>query len=104
MTYELFEAEETEPLPVTGVEALVGAGRVGLYGESRLMDGGETLLVDPDAGGLLDFFGLIFVPFELPFCCCCCCWRHLARRFLNQTCRGADEDCETQVVGQKGSY
>lgn len=72
-TYELLEAEETEPLPVTGVEALVGAGRVGLYGESRLMDGGETLLVEPDAGGLLDFFGLILVPLELPFCCCCCC-------------------------------
>lgn len=20
-------------------------------------------------------------------CCCCCCWRHLALRFLNQTCK-----------------
>lgn len=30
-----------------------------------------------------DFFltGRLFVPFPL-----CCCWRHLARRFLNQTC------------------
>lgn len=37
-----------------------------------------------------DFFltGRLFVPFPL-----CCCWRHLARRFLNQTCseRGEGE-------------
>lgn len=30
------------------------------------------------------------LPFELlrefDCCCCCSCWRHLARRFLNQTC------------------
>lgn len=78
-THELVEDDEI------GVEALVGAGRVGLYGESLLIDGGETLLVDPDAGGLFDFLGRTFVPFELPFCCCCCCWRHLARRFLNHT-------------------
>lgn len=83
-TYELLGAEVTV-VPVTGVEALVCAETAGLYGESRLMDGGDTLLVDPEAGGLLDFLGLIFVPFELPFCCCCCCCRHLARRFLNQT-------------------
>lgn len=32
-----------------------------------------------------DFFlaGRFFVPLPL-----CCCWRHLARRFLNQTCSG----------------
>ena len=84
-THELVEAEEAEPLPLTGVEAL-GAGSAALYGDSRLMDGGDTLLVEPDAGGLLAFFGRALAPFELPFCCCCCC-RHLARRFLNQTCR-----------------
>lgn len=65
------------------VEGLGSGG--GLYGESRLMAGGDTDEVEPDAGGLLDFFGRLLFPFEFPFCCCCCCWRHFALRFLNQT-------------------
>lgn len=44
-----------------------------------------------------DFFltGRLLVPFPL-----CCCWRHLARRFLNQTCSGPDE--REQVGGGWG--
>lgn len=41
-----------------------------------------------------DFFltGRLFVPFPL-----CCCWRHLARRFLNQT-------CSEQAEGDQGGW
>lgn len=72
-------------LMIGALDEGLGSGG-GLYGESRLMAGGDTDEVDPDAGGLLDFFGRLLFPFEFPFCCCCCCWRHLALRFLNQTC------------------
>ena len=51
-----------------------------LYGELGLeLDGGGDLLPlfeDPPA------FGRVLVGVSVPFCCC----RHLARRFLNQTC------------------
>ena len=82
--------DEVEPLEVdSGLTqtALVGAGRAnGLYGDSRLIEvGGDTLEVEPVAGGLFDFLGRLLAPFVVPFCCCCCCCLHFARRFLNQT-------------------
>lgn len=49
-----------------------------------------------------DFFltGRLFVPFPL-----CCCWRHLARRFLNQTCseRGEGEGIRGLARAAQGS-
>ena len=70
-------------------ELSAGAGEAlsSLKGESLIPGMGEgegeefTL-----AGGDLESFGLLILGLSpADVCCCLACWRHLARRFLNQT-------------------
>ena len=70
-------------------ELSAGAGEAlsSLKGESLIPgmgdgEGEEATL----AGGDLESFGLLILGLSPPeVCCCLACWRHLARRFLNQT-------------------
>lgn len=73
---ELEEEDEAE------LEAAAGGVNCPLLSEPELSRAGE------------DFFlaGRVLAPPPL-----CCCWRHLARRFLNQTCR------ETAGAGEQGA-
>ena len=70
------------------LSAGVGEALSSLKGESLIPgigegEGEEVTL----AGGDLESLGLLSLGLSPPvLCCCLACWRHLARRFLNQTC------------------
>ena len=69
------------------LSAGVGEVRSILKGESLIPGMGEGEGEDVTrAGGDLDSLGLLSLGLSPPeLCCCLACWRHLARRFLNQT-------------------
>jgi hypothetical protein len=76
--------EEHNEFPTFPLDVMFGSDG-GLYGESLCIEAGGELVADPGGGGLLAFFGLVFVALLVPFCCCCACWRHFALLFLNHT-------------------
>lgn len=78
------------PMPAAAAAAgLAEALEAELEDEAELDTAGGVnwpLLSEPELSRTGDDFfltGRLLVPLPL-----CCCWRHLARRFLNQTCSG----------------
>lgn len=77
------------PRPAAAAAGLAEAPDPELDDEAELDTAGGVnwpLLSEPELSRTGDDFflaGRLLVPLPL-----CCCWRHLARRFLNQTCSG----------------
>ena len=79
---------------ISGSPGPAGDERSSLKGDSRMPESGEPEGEEEEAaatragGGDLALVALRRRDFSEPGvdCCCLACWRHLARRFLNQTC------------------
>lgn len=93
-------AAEFPPRPAAA--GLAEAPDAELEDEAELDTAGGVnwpLLSEPELSRTGDGFflaGRLLVPLPL-----CCCWRHLARRFLNQTCSGPGGG--QRVRGTRGS-